>query len=701
MLKKLLTISILTVLVLQLGGCRIKKGMQALEIYNYFEAKQFFEKSKKHKIVPAGYGLSVIYQRKDNPFYNIDSAYNNIILSADHYSELKPKQKEKYASMGIDSVSIFQQRDLISNDLYERSKSVNSVMGYQDFIDKNPWSYQIDSAVFFRDSLFFYQMDKEGKSDNYKLFLNTYPHSVYTQKAQHLYDKTFYIEQTKNNQLISYIQFVKNNPNSPFVTNAQDKIFEIETQPKTEKAYYQFIQTYPNNPHINQAWKLLYETYLQNHYSTTAISDFLKQYPNYPFTLGAKNELALEQINFLPYKINGKWGAVSVDEQYEIKPQFDYFEPFNEGLAMFGLNNKIGYIAKTGEIKIKPVLDDGFPFNNGFAVVEINGKFGLINRVGEYIIEPEFDDLGTMKEGLIYFEYEGKYGYFDNKGIIRLKPQFSDASDFNKGKAIVSKNNFYGVIDKYGTTYLPFMFDEIKFINDSIFAVKFDKWGLMSLKKDTLLPFNYSSINNLTNGLIIVENDDLFNYWNLNTQSFISEQWFDVYPEYKEFAQFVNGHAKIKIKDGYNFIDTLGHFKFKNTYQNLGFYGKYIAFQKNDKWGYILSNKQIFIKPTYDKTFTFNKVGGIVTLEPLKGIIGENKALLLDVFYENFTFVNDTTIITKSRGRYGLMTTNKDTILTFNYQLIEPFSDSLVKITNNNWVLYYNFITNKWIKKED
>ncbi len=701
MLKKLLTISILSIFLLQLGSCRIKKGMQALEIYNYFEAKQFFEKSKKRKIVPAGYGLSVIYQRKDNPFYNIDSAYNNIVLAVNHYSDLKPKLKEKYAKMGIDSVAIIQQRDLITSNLYQRAKSFNSVMGYQDFIDKNPWSNAIDSAVFYRDSLFFYQMDEVGKSDNYQLFLNNYPNSIYTQKAQHLYDKTFYVEQTKDNKLISYIQFVKDNPNSPFVTNAQDKIFEIETQPRTEKAYFNFIQSYPNNPNINKAWKLLYETYLQNHYSKTAISDFLNQYPNYPFTLGAKNELALEQIDFLPYKLNGKWGAVSVDEQYEIKPQFDYFEPFNEGLAMFGLNDKIGYIAKTGEVKIKPIFDDGFTFNNGFAVVEINEKFGLINRVGEYIIEPEFEDLGTMKENLIYFEYEGQYGYFDNKGLVRLKPQFSDASDFDNGKAIVAKNDFYGVIDEYGTTYLPFMFDEIKSINDTVFAAKFDAWGLISLSKDTLLPFNYSSIKNLNNGLIIIEDIDQFNYWNINTQSFISEQWFDTYPEYKEFAQFINGYAKVKLNDGYNFIDSLGRLKFKKNYEDLGHYGKYIAFKKDDKWGYMLSNEQVFVKPAYDKTFTFNKIGGVVALDPLKGILGEDKSLLLDVFYENFTFVNDTTMITKSRGRFGLMTTNKDTILTFKYQLIEPFNDSLVKITNNNWVLYYNFITNKWIKKED
>jgi len=701
MMKKLLTIIILSMFILQLSSCRIKKGMHALEIYNYFEAKHFFEKSKNRKVVPASYGLSLIYQKTDNPFHNIDSAYNNIILAVNHFSELKPKQKEKYQKLGIDSVKIIQQRDLITNDLYKRAKDFNSIIGYQDFINKNPWSPLIDSAVFYRDSLFFYQLDESGKSADYKLFLDTYPNSYYSKQANHLYNKTYYVEQTKDDQLISYIEFARTNANNPYVNNAQDRIFEIETQPKTEKAYYHFLTAYPSNPHVNKAWKMLYETYLQNHFSKLAISDFLKKYPNYPFTLGAKNELALEQLEFLPIKINNKWGAFSVDGSFEIEPKYDYFESFNEGLAMFTLNDKVGYIAKTGEVKVKPFYDDGYPFNNGFAVVELNEKFGLINRVGEFIIEPEFEDLGTMNEQLVYFEYQQKYGYFDNKGLVRLKPEFSDASDFVNGKAIVAKNNAFGVIDNYGTTYLPFMFDEIERINDSVFATRFEKWGILSLSKDTLLPFIYSDLKSLDNGCILVEDKDQFNFWSLLTKSFISEQWYDTYPEYKDFAKFVNGYAKVKLEKGYNFVDTLGHLKFKKYYDDLGEFGTYIAFKKDDSWGYITQNEQIFIKPNYDKTVSFNEVGGIVVLEPLKGIVGVDKTLLLDVFYEDFTFVDDTTLITKSRGKYGLMTTNKDTILTFTYQLIEPFSSSLVKVNNNDWVLYYNFITNKWIKKED
>ncbi|MGV6861951.1 MAG: WG repeat-containing protein [Putridiphycobacter sp.] len=701
MIKKISIALILSVLPLFFAGCRIKKGMQALEIYNYFEAKSNFEKAKKRKIVPAAYGLSIIYERNDNPFYNIDSAYNNITLALDQYSLLDAKQKQKYAEIGVDSVQLIRQRNLISADMYKRATDFNSVIGYQDFIDRNPWSENLDSAIFFRDSLFFYQMDEGGTSNDYQQFLQAYPNSVYAPKAQHLYDKTFYIEQTKDEALISYVSFVSENTSSPFIDNAQNKIYQIETKTKTEEAYYYFIQTYTDNPNRNKAWKLLYETYLQNHYSKTAIADFIKLYPDYPFLLWAKNELKLEQIDLLDYQLNGNWGFVSLDGTTSIEPKYDFVGEFSEGLALVSQDQKIGYIAKTGEQKIDFKFDDGYAFHNGFAVVELNDKMGLINRVGEFIIEPEFTDLGNMNEGLCYFELDEKFGYFDSKGLVRLKPDYSDAADFVNHKAIVAKNDYYGVIDPFGTTYLPFVYDKIRQLNDTVFAVKQDQWGLMTTSKDTILPCDYSFISLVNHNLILVERDDEFNFWNLNLNAFISDQWFEVYAEYRIFAEFKNGYAKIKTEDGYNFIDTLGQFKFKNSFDNLGYYQKNIAFEKNEKWGYINQNNQILLKPTYEKTTSFDSIGGVVVIEPLKGMVGENQTLLLDVFYEDINIINDSMLVVKSRGRYGVMSTNKDTLLPFNYKYIEPFSDKVVKIVSADWVLYYNLVTNKWIRKEE
>src|SRR5690606_36326986 len=112
---------------------KLKKGFEALEIYNYFDAKRFFEKSLKSDPVPAAYGLSIIYARNDNPFSDLDSAYNKIKVSYFGFSDLKSKQKVKYKKkLGVDSLAIIKQRDYISHLYYLRAVDVNSIYGFQD-----------------------------------------------------------------------------------------------------------------------------------------------------------------------------------------------------------------------------------------------------------------------------------------------------------------------------------------------------------------------------------------------------------------------------------------------------------------------------------------------------------------------------------------------------------------------------------------
>jgi len=702
MKKKLTLILFVTFISLTANASRLKKGFQALDIYNYFDAKHYFEKSQKRHLVPASYGLSIIYQRKDNPFHNIDSAYNQIMLAVNNFHSLKVKSKVKYKKIGIDSLKIYRQRGVITQKLYERALDVNSIYGYQDFMDKNPWSEHLNEVEILRDSLFFFEQHFTGTSNAYQKFLTTYPNSIYSNRAQNLYDKSFYIEQTQNNQLISYVHFINMAPQSPFVADAEDRIFELSTKNKTTQSYENFILDYPKNRNINKAWKQLYNTYLQNGYSKFDIESFLKKYPNYPFKSNAEKELLMEGVEFLSVRQFNKWGFISDNLSYFIDFDYDFVEPFSEGLALVTLDDKVGFITKTGTLKIPFKFDDAYSFHNGYAVVEVNEKFGLINRSGEYIIEPKYEDLGNISDGLSYFETKEGYGYFDSKGIVRLKPTYTDAGDFNNGIALVSRNNNYGIIDLFGTTSIPFMFTAILQLDSTNFAVKLNNnWGVLNLDKDTILPIDNSYINQIGNGILLVEKQNQFNYWNLLDSSFISKIWFDIYPEYKVLATFRKGYAKIKTEGGYNFIDKNGQILFSKPYQNLGEYANYIAFSQKDKWGYITSKNQQIIKPSYEKTHSFNMVGGIVELMPLKGIISSKGKLLLDVFYEEFTFISDSILIVKSRGKYGLISVSKDTIIAIQYKLIEPYSNSVVKVVSDDSQWYFNFIETRWIKKED
>ncbi|MBK6526012.1 MAG: hypothetical protein IPG07_10990 [Crocinitomicaceae bacterium] len=250
---------------------KIEKGYQALEIYNYFEAKKLFEESLKNNVVPAAYGLSVIYFRTDNPFHNIDSAYNFIIRSMSSFPSLDLKSRLKIAELGVDSLSIVQQRERISEVLYIRAIHKNTVEDFNFFIHKNFWSAKLDSAVFKRDSLAFLIADTKGQSKDYQEFMNSYPTSFFAEPAASKFEHTLYLENTASNTLLSYLEFVKKYPESPYRTDAEDKIFELYTQTETVDAYRRFIADCPDNHNVNEAWRKLYNTHVQtNSYSETA-----------------------------------------------------------------------------------------------------------------------------------------------------------------------------------------------------------------------------------------------------------------------------------------------------------------------------------------------------------------------------------------------------------------------------------------------
>lgn len=288
-------------------GGKIEKGYRALEIYNYFEAKQLFEKSLKKNVVPAAYGLSLIYFRTDNPFHNLDSAYNFVVKSIGGFNQLDSKKKLKIAALGVDSLSIIQHRERISAELYKRAVKQNTVDGFNLFIQQNLWSPQVDSAVFRRDSLAYLQVDKQSDSESYSSFLQRYPTSYYAGQAQTRFELTIYLESTASNTLLAYMEFVKNYPESPYRTDAEDKIFEFYTQTETVSAYQRFITDCPENHNVNEAWRKLYNTHVQiNSYSENSIDEFVKTFPEYPFKQEIQRELELANQHFLPIKKDRK-----------------------------------------------------------------------------------------------------------------------------------------------------------------------------------------------------------------------------------------------------------------------------------------------------------------------------------------------------------------------------------------------------------
>ncbi|MFT4600756.1 MAG: hypothetical protein ACI857_000933 [Arenicella sp.] len=680
---------------------KIKKGYEALEIFNYFEAKRLFEKSAKKHPVPSYYGLSIIYSRTDNPFSNLDSAHAMISRSYAAFPFTKLKWKERYKKVRVDSLAIVSQRSNISNLFFERATKVNSVFGYQDFVDRNSWSTYVDSAIFLRDDLAFQLAQQKGSANDYLTYLEAYPNSAHSLNATDLYHETNYAEQTQNNNFVDYVNFVKNYPNSPHLGEAEDRIYQIATKTGSEEAYRTFIIDFPANRNIETAWVHLYNARLKEKYSSESIMAFSNQYPDYPYKVDLMREYNMADKLFYPIKQNGVWGFCDKAGNSLIEPRFEGAEWFSEGLTVFKKGEKFGFINKLGQIKIKPIFDDALPFNEGHALVELNELWGLIDRNGEYIITAQYEDLGELKNGLCYFQEGDNFGYFDENGIVRLKAQYSEAYDFEDGHAIVSKNDYYGVIDEFGTTSLPFKFEDVFHYRDNYYCASYkDYWGVISLDSDTLAPFEYDFIGKPSDGFTIVEMDGEFNFLN-DTGAIVFDEWIEIYSGHRQLASFKGGYAKVKFEKGFNLVDSSGAKLFKKEVDNVGDFSSLIAIKKGELWGYRDVTNKLIIDYEYDYAYSFNGKTAIVFKSPFFGLIDVRGIYHIDPYQEELKFINDSTIISKRMGRYGMMNDEGDTLLNYVYNKIEPISDSIVSIEEGNDLFYYNLKSRTFIRKED
>jgi outer membrane protein assembly factor BamD (BamD/ComL family) len=679
---------------------KIEKGFQSLDIYNYFDAKRLFEKALKRDNVAASYGLSIIYLRNDNPFFNLDSAHSCIVRATSNYSNVKPKKKIKYSNWGADSLGMFEHRDKVSSALFEYAKLNHTVAIYQRFLDRNPWSSHKDSVVYYRDELAFEIASKKNTAAAYQTFLQTYPQSERTGDAQSAFDRLNYQERTAGNKFIDYIAFVKDFPKSPYRADAEDQIYAIATKTGSLEAYKNFIDDHPNNRNVPTAWKKMFSTHLQQDYSTSSIQAFLNEFEDYPFKEELMVQLnSVERVLF-PIKVRNKWGYIDETKEFYIAPKYEVAEAFHEGLAIVQLEGKYGFVNKSGDLVIDAIYNDAYKMSEGHAVVEVDDKWGLINRSGEFVINPSYDDLGNLNEGLCYFSDGDLYGYFDLKGIIRLKQQYSDADDFDQGKAIVSKNGNYGLIDVFGTTTIPFKYNKLKQHYPNVYLAKFEgNWGLISDKEDTIVAFEYDFIGPMKNNRAIVEKEGLFNYIDPKGNLILTD-WLVTYPEYRQLAVFQNSYAKIKYEKGYNLIDTTGKKLFGIDQLSLGDYGTYIAIKRGDKWGYLNKNGRLVIGYNFTaaKSFQgkFAQAGGA----PLVGLINRQGEYVVGPYFERLEQFNDTVLIAKSRGKYGLLGTNGDTLLNFAYISVEPFTAEVVQIETSEEIYYYDLKRNQFIRKE-
>lgn len=228
----------------------------------------------------------------------------------------------------------------------------------------------------------------------------------------------------------------------------------------------------------------------------------------------------------LPYMHGKKWGAISPDGRWAVKPELEALSAFtNDGLAVAATGGKRGIIDAKGNWIFRPNYADIRPFVRDELAIAVgeNGKLGVVNRQGDWVLKPEIDIIRPIfvdglaaatkfghidRQGRWVFDYNDHRGgwivdYLDSQGQLNDKAALDASNDFSaNGPALAIVNDKFGFIDSRGRLAVEPMFDDAKPFNaNGLASVKYDgKYGLMDAKGAWVCAPKFDGIGFYNNG---------------------------------------------------------------------------------------------------------------------------------------------------------------------------------------------------------
>lgn len=173
-------------------------------------------------------------------------------------------------------------------------------------------------------------------------------------------------------------------------------------------------------------------------------------------------------------------------------------------------DSSIDYINLLTKEKINQDGNIKYTYSDGVVLQEV---YNFQNEKNEFTVITPKKNIGTFSDiNLVSDEFvngfikintsNDKYNFVNKNGNIISNKEYEEVSDFNKnGFAIVSNDKSYGVIDKNGKEVIDLKYDDVEFLDDTLFKNinKYTKEQLFIFKQNN----KYGIIN--SNGNIVVK----------------------------------------------------------------------------------------------------------------------------------------------------------------------------------------------------
>lgn len=680
---------------------KLSAGFEALEIYDYFKAKKLFYKAYKKDPAAASYGLSVIYGRNDNPFYNLDSSRKYILNADSLFPDLVIKKVLKYQELGVSDSIIDSWKDSVALKAYNKVTKILGLEHLNAFISDYSFSKLKGKAIIARDSLVFEKVKEKNTSKDFRGFIEEYPRSYLRIEARNKYNELLFREIDDRSPFGDiYKAFINSHPKNPYVGQAQDSIYSKYTRSKSLVNYKRFIADHPNNRNVSHAWRSLYKMYTASN-SPSSIIDFRIDFPDYPY----KEELGQDYIRntqlFFPYKHGQLWGYKNIKGEIMIQAQYEFAAEFYEGIALVLKNDKVGYINKRNETIIPFEFDDGEDFNSGVVTVYKDDFAGLRDQLNQVILPEEYDYIGIAGDEMLLVSKDGKYGYYGLDGKKVIDSEFTQANNFENGIAVVQSDSLFGAINNKGDTIIAFKYTFLESFNDQGIARAKQKeyFGLVDKNGSKLIEFEYDAISELKQQYIVLVKGEKYGFAK-SDGSLITAIKYDYESGILQSSEFKNAFAKVWQKSKVGIVDTAGNKLMPAIFQDIKQYDtkELIAVKKRGKWGYSNQSLQLIIPYDFEDAYTFRNGTGLVKKEDQWFTIDKDANIQPATF--DSIELKDGYYIIKKGGLIGLMSLDYKILTSSIYSSYRPYKKDWIQLINGTDVHYFNLSTFDLIKFE-
>lgn len=289
-------------------------------------------------------------------------------------------------------------------------------------------------------------------------------------------------------------------------------------------------------------------------------------------------------------------------------------------LIPFYKNGKYGLMDENSRKRVKAKYDYAEQCDNfRFISVTQNGKRGLLNYNGDIVIPCLYDfGLSPDEYGVVRVRLDGKWGMLDTLNNVLVPPLFDGLSSVYHGLIIAEVNNLYGLLNVRGDTIIPFEYSYIN--NRSLGAGRFlvekgDKRGYIDSFNNVVIPFMYTYAHPFVNGYAAVGIDGIGGKFGV-----------------------INDKNEVIVPFEYDFLEPVTNGNFRAT--------------KNKLNGVINLNNEIIIPIEYSSIYPFVNGYAIVRKNKLYGVIDTNNRVVIPIKYPEFHEFNNDRIYIHHRYQY-------------------------------------------------